>query len=154
MALFSVKKSSKDEAKAKRAGTSASPKLPAAGQDTSSMKNLYQEGRPKQAAEAKSGAGRPGSQAFRVLLKPMVTEKASVLGSLNKYVFEVATKTNKIEVAKAIRQVYGVSPVNVRIISMKGKAVVSKRIKGRRKDWKKAIVTLPKGSHINVYEGV
>jgi len=84
----------------------------------------------------------------------LVTEKVSNLGALNKYVFAVAPKTNKVEVAKAVKEIYGIKPVNVNMIKMAGKKARYGRISGRRKDWKKAIVTLPAGQTIKIYEGV
>ncbi|MBI4812498.1 50S ribosomal protein L23 [Candidatus Falkowbacteria bacterium] len=92
--------------------------------------------------------------AYRALIKPLITERASVLGALNKYVFEVAKGANKIEIAKAVNEVYGIQPVSVNIIRIKGKEVKHGRMSGRRKDWKKAIITLPAGESIKVYEGV
>jgi large subunit ribosomal protein L23 len=92
--------------------------------------------------------------AYRVLVRPMVTEKAANLGTHNQYVFQVALNANKISVAKAIKEVYGISPVAVNIIKMKGKKVSRGQIRGQRSDFKKAIVSLPKGQTINIYEGV
>ncbi|MFH1661499.1 MAG: 50S ribosomal protein L23 [Candidatus Falkowbacteria bacterium] len=92
--------------------------------------------------------------AYRILVKPLITEKATNLGVENKYVFEVAKKSNKIEIAKAIDEVYGIKPVNINIINMQGKKARYGRITGRRKDWKKAIIELQKGKTIKVYEGV
>jgi large subunit ribosomal protein L23 len=92
--------------------------------------------------------------AHRVLVKPLVTEKAANFGALNKYVFVVTANSNKLEVAKAITAVYGVKPVSINIVCVKGKAVSRGRIKGRRSDVKKAIITLKKGDSIKIYEGV
>ncbi len=92
--------------------------------------------------------------AFRVLVRPLITEKISNLSELNKYAFEVYLDANKIEIAKAINEVYGVMPTKVNIIRMKGKVVRVGKIKGRRKKWKKAIITLSKGENINIYEGI
>lgn len=92
--------------------------------------------------------------AYRILVKPLITEKASHMGAINKYFFAVSDKANKIEVADAVLEVYGIKPIAVNIISMLGKQKRSGRISGKRKDWKKAIVTLPKGQTINLYEGV
>ncbi|MDD5032006.1 MAG: 50S ribosomal protein L23 [Patescibacteria group bacterium] len=89
-----------------------------------------------------------------MLLKPLVTEKATNLGVLNKYVFAVSPKANKIEIAEAIKAVYGVKPVGINIIKGEGKTVRSGRTFGKRKDWKKAIVALPAGKTIKIYEGV
>ncbi|MFH1413085.1 MAG: 50S ribosomal protein L23 [bacterium] len=93
-------------------------------------------------------------QAYKILLKPLITEKGSSLNTINKYVFEVAPKANKVEIAKAVNEIYGVMPSKVNIIKMQGKKVRRGRISGKRRDWKKAVVSLPKGKSINVYEGV
>lgn len=94
------------------------------------------------------------SSAYKVLLRPLVTEKGSHLGIENKYLFEVDYNTNKIEVAKAIESAYGVKPTKVNIMKFDGKKVSRGRNEGRRKRWKKAIVTLPKGKTIQIYEGI
>ena len=49
---------------------------------------------------------------------------------------------------------YGITPVSVNIQNVRGKRVRFGRVRGKRKDWKKAIVTLPEGKTINVYDGV
>lgn len=93
-------------------------------------------------------------QAYQVLVKPLVTEKASDLGVLNKYVFAINPRMNKIEVKKAIRTIYNVDPIKVNIANFSGKNVRYGRVKGKTKAWKKAIVTLKQGDKIEVYEGV
>ena len=100
------------------------------------------------AAKAKTG------MAYRILVKPLISEKAAALGGENKYVFFVATDANKISVKKAIEEVYNVKPIAVNIINMEGKVVRRGRVTGQRKDYKKAIITLKKGDSITVYEGV
>ena len=130
-------------------------KKPAGKTDAgASMKDLY--GDDKKPVENKDGVKKEvkTGNAYKVLVKPLVTEKASVLGAENKYFFAVALKANKIEIAKAIREVYGVKPEKVNIINMGGKEVRFGRTLGKRKDWKKAIITLPEGKTIKVYEGV
>lgn len=89
-----------------------------------------------------------------VIFRPMITEKAAHLSAVGQYVFEVSQKANKIQVRQAIRQMYGVTPVSVNIQNRDGKMVRRGRTSGTRKNWKKAIVTLPKGKKIEVYEGV
>lgn len=123
--------------------------------ETKSMKDLYSAPAAGKTKQAKQGAERAAyGNAYKILVKPLVTEKVSNLGVLNKYVFVVARDANKIEVAKAIREIYGVKPVGVNVIKMSGKKARYGRINGRRKDWKKAIVTLPAGQTIKIYEGV
>jgi len=122
-----------------------------------SMKELYEkEGGSKKTAGKKGETGSVAKfdQAYRFLIKPLVTEKASKLGAENKYAFVVSIDVNKISVSKAIEQVYGIKPIKINIVNIKGKRVRSRRAMGKRKDWRKAIVTLPKGKNINIYEGV
>ena len=92
--------------------------------------------------------------AYRILVKPLITEKVTDMGMHNKYAFEVTVNTNKQEVKKAIQEVYGVSPVSVNILNMKGKKVRFGRVTGKTKKWKKAIITLKKEDKIEVYQGV
>jgi len=153
MALFGAKQTSTKKTPAAKAKTEkTAPKA----EGELNMQELYAaENTEKKGVRAKKGvtASRfDGS--FRVLVKPLITEKATELGTQNKYAFVVTEAANKIEVAKAIQAVYGVKALNVNIICMKGKVVTRGRIKGQRKDWKKAIVTLKKGDSIKIYEGV
>ena len=122
---------------------------------------LYGATVPKSASKAvKAGAAKGEAKAFvnenayRHLIRPLITEKATHLGAENKYVFVVEPSINKIMVKKAIEAVYGVKATKVNLINQDGKRVIRGRIKGQRKDWKKAIVTLAKGDTIQVYAGV
>lgn len=94
------------------------------------------------------------ADAYKILSKPLVTEKATHLGESNKYVFEVAPDANKIEIKKAIFDVYGKNPLAVNIIKIKGKKIRYGKTSGKRKNRKKAIVTLRPGEMIKIYEGV
>ncbi|KKR19937.1 MAG: 50S ribosomal protein L23 [Parcubacteria group bacterium GW2011_GWE2_39_37] len=118
-----------------------------------SMKDLYGS-KTTAAKNDKSGTAVKNGRAYRVLVKPLVTEKASVVASENKYIFSVDRDANKIEIAKAINEVYGIKPTEVNVIRVKGKKVRHGKTQGQRKDWKKAVVTLPAGKSIKVYEGV
>ena len=123
--------------------------------ETKSMKDLYGASGAVKSQDAKKGEVRAAyGDAYRILIKPLVTEKVSDLGALNKYVFAVAGSANKTEVAKAIKEIYGLKPIGVNVIKMMGKKARYGKIGGKRKDWKKAIVTLPKGQTIKIYEGV
>lgn len=117
-----------------------------------STKDLYAKGE-KGAVKAVSANKKFGS-AYRVLVKPLVTEKASVASAENKYIFEIFQDANKVEVAKAIKEVYGIMPEKVNIIRTLGKKARYGKTSGKRKDRKKAIVTMPAGQTIKVYEGV
>ena len=90
----------------------------------------------------------------KVLIRPLITEKVSMMGSFGQYVFEVAPKANKVEIKRAIKQVYGVTPVSVNVMNVSGKSVRYGRTISKRKNWRKAIITLKEGDKIEVYEGV
>ena len=93
-------------------------------------------------------------RAARYLIRPVVSEKASFLGKNRQYVFETSLDANKIEVARAIEEAYGIRPSGVRVIRVHPKEVRSGRVRGRRKEWKKMMVTLPPGKSLSLYEGV
>lgn len=92
--------------------------------------------------------------AGKILLKPIVSEKAAGKESAGVYTFQVNTKATKSQVGRAIDELYGVRSSKVRMINVQGKWKNFGRQSGRRSDYKKAIVTLPKGQTINIHEGV
>jgi len=151
-------KSTKVKLKEEKSRQSA-PKLQADKKDNGD-KTLAQlnEGKVKQEVgsdkSVKKVAGGDTKRAYRILIKPMVTEKGTYLASEKKYIFEVDAKANKIEVKKAIEAVYNVTAVKVNIVNLSGKKVRYGKVRGKTKDRKKAIVTLKEGQTINVYEGV
>ncbi len=108
----------------------------------------------KTSGEERQAVSGGASISHRILLKPLVTEKISSQTSQGKYAFVVADKANKVEVAKAIWETYGVWPTKVNIMNYQGKVVRFGRVFGRRKKWKKAIITLPQGKTIDIYKGV
>lgn len=90
----------------------------------------------------------------KLILKPYITEKSAILAHDDQYVFVVDARANRIQVRNAVKAMYGVTPVRVNVQNYAGKRVRFGRIRGKQKNWKKAIVTLPKGTKIDVYEGV
>ncbi len=160
---FFIKKNKKTEkADDKKASIKVAKKGKKSTDSTStekkSMKDLYADKKEavvkKEKTEDKKTKSIKNGQAYKILIKPLITEKASVLASENKYFFEVSIDANKIEIAKAIAEIYGVHPTSVNIIRMQGKKTRYGRTEGKKKNWKKAIVTLPKGETIKIYEGV
>jgi len=93
-----------------------------------------------------------GNKSF-ILIRPLVTEKISNLQETkNKYGFEVRKDANKIEVKRAVEERFNVVVKSVRIINILGKKKRMGRFQGRRKSWKKAIVTLKEGFKIELFE--
>ena len=89
-----------------------------------------------------------------ILARPLVTEKNHVLQEAeNKYVFEVARDVNKLEIKRAVEEIFDVQVESVRTLRVKGKGKRRGRCEGRRPDWKKAIVKLADGDIIDLYTG-
>lgn len=116
--------------------------------DVKEIKKTVQE------AEVKVKKNLTHSNAYRVLVRPLVSEKATIAESNNVYSFVVANQASKYAVRQAIKDVYGVTPTKIRMVNTEGKTVRHGRSQGRRNDWKKALVTLPAGKTISVHEGV
>lgn len=92
---------------------------------------------------------------LRVIVRPLITEKATRLGGEGKYAFEVQRAANKTQIKEAIEKGFDVKVDKVNVMIMKGKSkrIVGNRIK-HKPDWKKAVVTLMPGNKIELFEGV
>lgn len=86
------------------------------------------------------------AHASRSLVIPRLSEKAGKMNALNKYVFTIFGKTNKIEARKAVEAQYGVKVAQVNMITMAGRTKRYGRRTGTSSSFKKAIVTLKPGS--------
>ncbi len=85
------------------------------------------------------------------VVKGMIrTEKGSAMQVMNKYLFWVDKNSNKIEIRKAVEDIYKVKADSVNTVSMRGKLKRVRYAIGKTSDWKKAIVTLKAGSKIDV----
>ncbi|GAH98574.1 unnamed protein product, partial [marine sediment metagenome] len=71
----------------------------------------------------------------------------------NKYYFKVAINANKIEIRKAVEELFKVKVIKCDTIKVKGKRKSWGRKSGKRPDWKKAILTLKEGDKITIFEG-
>ncbi|VBB04838.1 ribosomal protein l23 signature [Lucifera butyrica] len=89
-----------------------------------------------------------------VLIRPLITEKATSLMQENKYTFVVAPKANKVEIRQAVEQIFKVKVLAVNTIRVMGKTKRMGRFEGKRPDYKKAIVKLAPGERIEFFEGV
>lgn len=92
--------------------------------------------------------------ALRTILRPFATEKTARLADKGVYAFIVARDANRVAVGKAVRELYGVTPVKVNIMNVRGTARRFGRAIGRTSDMRKALVTLPQGTRIDVFESV
>ena len=94
--------------------------------------------------------------AYDIVIKPIITEQSMESAADKKYVFQVATDANKIEIRKAVEEIFGVKVEKVNTIRMMGKMKRSGRYPlGRRANWKKAVVKLtPDSKTIEFFEGM
>ncbi len=90
-----------------------------------------------------------------VLVRPLITEKATRLHGENKYAFEVQAHSNKAQVKEAVEKGFNVKVTAVNVMKMKGKPY---RVRGNRikhkGDWKKAVVTLAPDDKLELFEGM
>lgn len=89
-----------------------------------------------------------------ILIKPLITERTNDLMGENKYTFVVAKRANKIEIQKAVEEIFKVKVLDVNTINVLGKVKRMGRTSGKRPDYKKAIVKLAPGETIGFFEGV
>lgn len=94
--------------------------------------------------------------AYDIIKRPVITEQSMAETEQKKYVFEVATDANKIEIARAVEKIFGVKVVKVNTLNMQGKLKRTGRYpEGRRPSRKKAVVTLSDDSKsIEFFEGM
>ena len=91
----------------------------------------------------------------KIIRMPLVSEKSTNLrAAQNKYVFEVDRKANKLQIKKAVEELFKVKVEDVTTMRMHGRPKRLGRFEGRRPDWKKAIVKLKKGETIELFETV
>lgn len=92
---------------------------------------------------------------YDVLHGPLLTEKGTLLKETeNKVLFKVSKEANKIEIKKAVEEIFKVKVDRVATMNVKGKTKRMGRFEGKRADWKKAIVTLKEGEKLDFIEGV
>ena len=91
---------------------------------------------------------------YDVIIRPLITEKATILAGENKYAFEVDRRANKNQVRGAIETAFDVRVTKVNTLNVKGKSHRVGRRTTHGKTWKKAIVTLVPGDTIQIFEGV
>lgn len=89
----------------------------------------------------------------KIIRKPLITEKTTRQKEESQYAFEVAGDANKLEIQKAVEQLFKVKVLRVRTSNVLGKVKRLGRKFGKRPDWKKAIVTLREGDRIEFFEG-
>ena len=89
-----------------------------------------------------------------LLIRPVITEKTSVMMQDNKYTFKVPLTANKTEIRQAVEKIFNVKVEKVNTVRVLGKTKRMGRYVGIRSDYKKAIVKLAEGNTIQIFEGM
>jgi len=112
-------------------------------------------GSAKKAVASKAGGNTKGGSpavssrsSHSVIKRPRITEKAALLAEKNTYAFEVDARSNKIEIKRAIKEIYGFDPVSVNVVHTPAKNVVVRGKRGKKAAIHKAYVMLKKGDVI------
>ena len=93
-------------------------------------------------------------EAYRVLIRPVLTEKSTLLAQKGQYTFEVLGGVNKVQVRKAVQEIFSVQVRSVNIMNVRGKPrrQTWRAGSGKTRSWKKAIVSLAPGQRISTFE--
>ena len=91
---------------------------------------------------------------YKVILSPLITEKSTKISENNQYVFKVTIDSNKKEIKNAIEKLFKVKVKNINTTRIKGKSKIFKGTRGKRSDYKKAIVSLNEGESLDYSGGV
>jgi large subunit ribosomal protein L23 len=91
---------------------------------------------------------------YDIIRRPVITEKTNIQkDTANQVTFEVDARANRIEVKRAVEKIFNVKVADTRTMNVTGKEKRRGRILGKRRNWKKAIVTLMPGERIEFFEG-
>ena len=94
------------------------------------------------------------SNLYTTILSPVITEKATKISENNQYVFKVRIDSNKKQIKEAIEKLFKVKVKNINTSKVKGKNKVFKGTKGKRSDYKKAIISLKEGESLDYSGGI
>jgi large subunit ribosomal protein L23 len=91
---------------------------------------------------------------YDLIKRPIITEKTNLQKEAsNQVTFEVDPRSNRIEIQRAVEKVFNVKVADVHTMHVRGKFKKRGRILGKRRNWKKAVVTLMPGQRIEFFEG-
>ena len=94
------------------------------------------------------------AKADEIIIKPIISERSLEMMESGKYAFYVDKRANKVEIKKAVEEIFDVEVEKVNTSNLRGKKKRLGRYQGRTPDRKKAIVTLKKGQKIELFEGL
>lgn len=86
-----------------------------------------------------------------IIIRPIITEHSYDMIEKNKYTFEVARDANKVEIAKAVEEIFDVNVTKVNTMNVKPKKKRVRYVAGYTRQWKKAMVTIAEGQTIEIF---
>jgi large subunit ribosomal protein L23 len=90
-----------------------------------------------------------------IIRRPILTERSNLLREReNKYTFEVHPDATKTDVKRAVEEIFGTRVTAVNLMNVTGKPRRVRVVRGKRRNWKKAVVTIEPGQTISFFEGV
>ena len=140
MALFDFLKRKKEVEKSKKPVKQETEKSSVVKSRKDAEINAEQRGR-----KNKSGFS------YNIVKEPHISEKSTLLGEKNKYVFKVYAKANKPEIKRSVEGIYGVNVLSVNIIKIPKKKRRIGRTEGFKKGHTKAVVTIKEGQKIETF---
>ncbi|MGM0601911.1 MAG: 50S ribosomal protein L23 [Bacillota bacterium] len=94
-------------------------------------------------------------EARDIIIAPIISENSmELMETANTYTFKVAKKANKVEIRKAVEEIFNVKVTNVNTMNIRGKKRRLGFHEGKRPDWKKAMVKLAADDEIEIFEGL
>jgi large subunit ribosomal protein L23 len=90
-------------------------------------------------------------EARQIIIRPVITERSFDMQEYNRFTFEVAKTASKIEIAKAVEEIFDVKVLKVNTVNVKSKKKRVRTFEGKTRTWKKAIVTLAEGDTIELF---
>ncbi len=102
------------------------------------------------AKKSKNTADKKNSLYYNIILRPYITEKTSMMGQENKYVFVVSKDASKVDIKNAIENIFSVSVLKVSVVNVPSKKVRLGMHEGKKPGFKKAIVKLKEGDKIDI----
>jgi large subunit ribosomal protein L23 len=91
---------------------------------------------------------------YDIIRSPLISEKSTMLGVNNQYVFKVDVKATKKQIKKAVEKIFEVKVVSVNTINVLGKVKRFKGVIGKQKDFKKAIVKIESSKELDLSVGI
>ena len=90
----------------------------------------------------------------QIIIRPVVSEKSYVLASADKYTFRVHPDAHKTQIRQAVEQLFDVTVVDVKTMSVKSKPKRRGYTAGRTRSWKKAVIQVREGETIPIFQGL